>query len=213
MEVMKVIRDCKNKTSQDIYNIDMRIVRNVAEEIINPFTYICNLSFQFGHFPSQMKTAKVIPILKSGDKHYFNNYRPISLLPQFSKILEKLYDKRLRSFIDKHELLSDCQYGFRENRCTSHALIDLLEEISDGIERNKFVLGIFIDLQKAFDTIDHQLLIKKMEDYGIRGIAKKWLESYLVRGDRLLRSININQGFWILCVEYRRGQYWDLHYF
>lgn len=178
-EVWGVIKTCNNKTSCDIDDINMKTIRVVAMEIVKPFTHICNLSFQCGQFPSRMKMAKIIPLYKSGDKQCFNNYRPVSLLPQFSKILEKLFDKRIRNFIDKHNLLTDSQYGFRQNRSTSLALIDLVEEISNCIDKKKFVVGIFIDLQKAFDTIDHNILINKLENYGIRGIAKQWLQSYL----------------------------------
>lgn len=89
-EVLNTIHKCQNKTSRDIDDIDMKTLRRVAREIIKPFTYICNLSFQSGQFPVRMKIAKIIPMYKAGDKHCFTNYRPVSLLPQFSKILEKL---------------------------------------------------------------------------------------------------------------------------
>ena len=95
----------------------MALIKCTINEIVMPFTYICNLSFKNGLFPNAMKTAKVIPVYKSGDKHLFTNYRPISLLSQFSKLLEKLFVVRLDSFIEKHNILSDHQYGFRSNSC------------------------------------------------------------------------------------------------
>ena len=107
-----------------------------------------------------MKIARVIPIFKGGEKNVFTNYRPVSLLPQFSKILEKLFDKRLESFINKNNLLSDSQYGFRRGRSTSMALINLIEEITTSLDNKKSTIGVFIDLKKAFDTIDHTLLLK-----------------------------------------------------
>ena len=106
------------------------------------------MSFQTGVFPSSMKLAKIIPIFKSG-KAEFNNYRPISLLSLFSKILEKLYSKRLEQlFVDKNNVLSNSQYGFRSSMSTSHALIDLVEEISESIDKKLYTLGVFIDLKK-----------------------------------------------------------------
>lgn len=178
-EVWSVKKTCHNKISCDVDDIDMKTIRCVAREIVKPFTHICNLSFQCGQFPSRMKMAKIIPLYISGDKHCYNNYRPVSLLPQFSKILEKLFDKRIRNFNEKYNLLSDSQYGFRQNRSTALALIDLIEEISNCIENKTFVVGISIDLQKAFDTIDHNILLDKLENCGIRGITKPWLQSYL----------------------------------
>ena len=126
-----------------------------------------------------MKVAKVVPLFKAGDRSVFSNYRPISLLSQFSKILEKLFNERLDKFIDKFQLLNNCQYGFRSRMSTSHALMDLVEEITSSIDAKKISIGVFIDLKKAFDTVNHTLLIDKLEYYGIRGIAQEWLKSYL----------------------------------
>ena len=178
-EILKIVNNFKNKKSTDHTNIDMMIVKNIIENIVKPFTHICNQSFQTGIFPNKMKTAKVIPIYKSGDKQLLTNYRPISLLSQFSKILEKLFVERLDSFIEKHQLLSNNQYGFRTNRSTSMAVVELVENISKAIDNNKYTVGVFIDLKKAFDTIDHETLFKKMQRYGIRGLALSWLKSYL----------------------------------
>ena len=101
--------------------------------------------------------AKVIPLFKSGNKHHFTNNRPVSLLPQFSKILEKLFNNRLDKFIDKHKLLTESQYGFRPNRATSMTVIESVEEISNSIDQKQYTVGIFIDLKKAFDTINHDI--------------------------------------------------------
>lgn len=151
----------------------------MIEEISEPLTHIANLSFQLGKFPAKMKVAKVIPLYKTGDKHLFTNYRPVSILPQFSKILEKLFTERLDNFIETHKLLDESQYGFRTNRSTSLALMELIEEITNCIDTKKYVLGIFIDLKKAFDTINHDILIHKLERYGIRGVGLNWVSSYL----------------------------------
>ena len=178
-EVTNIVRNCKNKTSEDSNSITMKLLKEVFCCIVKPYTHICNLSFKTGTFPNRMKLAKVIPLFKSGNKNSFNNYRPVSLLSQFSKILEKLFDVRLQSFIDKYDLLSNCQYGFRPNCSTSLALMELVEEISSSLDNKKVTIGVFIDLKRAFDTIDHSLLLKKLEHYGIRGLANNWLYSYL----------------------------------
>ena len=178
-EIKKIVNAFSNKSSCDVNDISMSLVKRVFESLVEPFVYICNLSFNTGTFPDNMKIAKVVPLYKSGSKNVFNNYRPVSLLPQFSKILEKLFNNRLDSFITKYDILSKSQYGFRSNRSTSMALVELLEKMTNSIDDKKITVGVFIDLKKAFDTIDHKLLLKKMEFYGIRGIVLKWVESYL----------------------------------
>jgi hypothetical protein len=157
----------------------MTIIKQIIYYIVKPFAHICNSSFINGVFPNKMKIAKVIPIFKKEDNSLFTNYRPISLLPQFSKILEKLFNNRLDAFIEKHDTLSSSQYGFRSKMSTSLALLELTEEITTALDNKKCTIGVFIDLKKAFDTIDHKLLIKKLNHYGIRGIANTWLTSYL----------------------------------
>ena len=178
-EIKKIVNAFSNKSSCDVNDISMSLVKRVFESLVEPFVHICNLSFNTGTLPDNMKIAKVVPLYKSGSKNVFNNYRPVSLLPQFSKILEKLFNNRLDSFITKYDILSKSQYGFRSNRSTSMALVELLEKITNSIDDKKITVGVFIDLKKAFDTIDHKLLLKKMEFYGIRGIVLKWVKSYL----------------------------------
>lgn len=178
-EIRRIVRQYKNKTSTDCNDIDMSTVKTVIEGVVKPLTHICNLSFQKGTFPDKMKTAKVIPLFKTGDRHHFTNYRPVSLLPQFSKILEKLFSDRLDKFIEKHNLLTDSQYGFRTERSTSLALMELIEEITNCIDNKKIAVGVFVDLKKAFDTIDHSILLGKLEKGGVRGVAWSWLSSYL----------------------------------
>ncbi len=123
-EILDIVNNCKNKYSTDCNDIDMSLIKSIIEHVVKPFTTICNQSFLTGIFPSNMKTAKVIPIFKNGDRHCFSNYRPISLLSQFSKILEKIFVRRIDNFIDKHKLLSDHQLVFRTNRSTSMAVME-----------------------------------------------------------------------------------------
>lgn len=178
-EVINVVSKCKNKFSTDCNNIDMFLVKKVILNIVKPLTHIFNLSFQSGRFPDKMKIAKVIPIHKNDNKHCYTNYRPISILPQFSKILEKLFASRLEKFVDIHKIFDDGQYGFRTKRTTSMALIEAVEEITNALDQKNIAVGVFIDLKKAFDTINHAILLNKLELYGIRGVTGDWIKSYL----------------------------------
>ena len=190
-ELWNIFNACKNKRSTDVDDLSMDIVKSTVSVIIKPFVHICNLSFCTGVFPRNMKIAKIIPLFKSGDDTSFTNYRPVSLLPQFSKVLEKLFDKRLTDFIEKYNILSNSQYGFRKDRSTSLALLDFMEKLSSGIDKSKVTVGVFIDLKKAFDTIDHTLLIDKLKYYGTQGIASNWLKSYLSQRKQLVNFNNV----------------------
>ena len=178
-EIINIVSNFKNKMSTDVHDIDMSIVKKVISQISKPLTRICNMSFEQSKFPEKMKVAKVVPIFKGGEKKHFTNYRPVSLLPQFSKVLEKLFHSRLSNFIDRYSILNDNQYGFRKNRSTSLALLELVEKLTAGLDNKDITIGIFVDLKKAFDTIDHGILLQKLEHYGVRGIVKEWLKSYL----------------------------------
>ena len=179
-EIKKIVNNFKSKTSTGYDDIDMCLVKKVIDYITVSLSKIFNLSFQQGIFPDRMKIAKVIPLFKAGQKNVFTNYHPVSLLPQFSKILEKLFCVRLDNFIDKCNILCENQYDFRSGRSTSLAIIHLIENITNMLDsKKKNTIGIFIDLKKAFDTIDHVLLLNKLEYYGVRGIVNDWLKSYL----------------------------------
>ena len=138
-----------------------------------------NISLLKGVVPSELKIAKVIPLFKSGDPTKFSNYRPVSVLPVFSKILERLMYTRLLSFINKNNLLYKFQFGFREDHSPQLALIYLIDKISNALENGEYVLGVFLDFSKAFDTVNHEILFTKLKHYGIRDNALCWFKSYL----------------------------------
>src|SRR6188768_3865486 len=150
-----------------------------VELLADPLCYIYNLSINAGIFPDKLKIAKVIPIFKKGDKSEISNYRPISLLSVFSKVFEKIVAKRIISFLSKYAIISDNQFGFRPNHSTTTALLSTIDEIYNSIDDNNFVLGIFLDISKAFDCVNHKILLAKLFHYGIRGQLNKWFESYL----------------------------------
>ena len=148
---------------------------NIAE----PISRLINYSFATGKFPDQLKIAKVCPMFKNGDNTCFANYRPISVLPSFSKIFEKVVSNRLMAFLNLHKIFFKNQYGFRQNHSTYMAIMEMQDKISNAIDEGEYAVGIFLDLSKAFDTLDHYTLIAKLEYYGIRGLALEWFKSYL----------------------------------
>jgi len=132
-----------------------------------------------GIVPDQLKIAKVVPIYKKGERHLPGNYRPISLLSIFDKILEKLMYRRLSNFLDQNSILYEYQFGFRKNHSTVQAVMEVLDNIYEHCDNHEVTMGIYLDLQKAFDTVNHSILLKKLNMYGVRGIVLKWFTSYL----------------------------------
>ena len=147
--------------------------------VADPLSSIFNSSFRTGLIPCELKSAKVIPLYKSGDRDNFINYRPISILPYFSKFIEKIVHNRLYDYFDKFNLLNESQFGFRKNHSTYMPLLLLQSAVSEAIDVGEVVLALFLDLQKAFDTVNHQTLLYKLESYGIRGVVLHWFQNYL----------------------------------
>jgi hypothetical protein len=144
--------------------------------ISKPLETLFNVSFSMGIVPSNFKIAKVLPIYKNGSPTSTCNYRPISLLSVFNKLLEKLMSNRLLDFIQRKAILFDNHFGFRAKHSTDFAVLSIIDKIRKAIDERDFSCGIFLDLSKAFDTVNHEILIKKLEHYGVRGVAKNWFE-------------------------------------
>ncbi len=178
-EIMKIISKLGSGKSAGHDNIKSDIIKKVAGEIAFPLSMIFNTSLSTGVVPDDFKIAKVVPIYKKDNPEIFGNYRPVSVLPCLSKILERIVYNRTYDFLCKNNVLYHKQYGFRTNHSTYMAVLDFVNEISKAVEEKKFTIGIFMDLSKAFDTIDHNILLQKLYHYGFRGISNTWFCNYL----------------------------------
>ena len=175
-EILGIINDLQNGKASDIPIVTIKVARTV----ISPYlTTLYNSCFASGIFPKVLKISKITPIHKKGNKELIENYRPVSTLPVFGKIFEKLIYSRVYRFLTYKGILSDAQFGFRKGHSTAHAIHYSADIVKSALENKKHVLGIFIDLSKAFDTIDHKILLRKLENCGIRGIANDLFKSYL----------------------------------
>ena len=167
-EITNLINSLPNKGTGPA-SIPLRLLKDVVDLIVIPLSFIINLSFSSGIFPDVLKVAKIIPSHKGGSTQELNNFRPISLLSIFDKIVEKLMHSRLYDYLEEHQVLYKHQFGFRKMMSTGHSLIEITEEIKESIDNGRFGCGIFIDLKKAFDTVNHRILLTKLEHYGVRG--------------------------------------------
>ena len=194
-EVLGNVKNFMNKKSNDPHGLSMETLKQVIHNIVKPLTYICNKSFLEGCFSVSMKISRIVPIFKAGDKNTLDNYRPISILPQFSKVLEKLFENRLLNYVEKNNVLNENQYGFRRNRSTTIALLDLSQKVSTFLDNRLSALEIVVDLRKAFGTIDHGILLKRVEYMGVSGIALKWVASYLGNRKQYVCFLSENSSF------------------
>ena len=177
-EIDKIIINLKS-TKSDINTIPVNIFKKLRYFLLHPLKILINMSFQEGIFPDQLKLARITPIHKSGDDSDPSNFRPISCLSYFSKIFEKCVKNRLVKFCNKYSLINSAQFGFQQNKSTCDALIHLTEVIYESLDNRNNLLAVMIDLKKAFDTVNHKILLKKLECYGIRDVQLDWFASYL----------------------------------
>lgn len=195
LEVKQTIKELKNKKSAGYDGLQAEIIKQVAEFITDPFVRIINKIFETGYFPSVFKTSIVIPVFKSGDRQEILNYRPISLITNFAKVIEKILKIRITNYIKKYELISNMQYGFQQGKSTQDAIVSLTERIYSALDEGKPSLCVFVDLAKAFDTVSHKLLINTLEDMGFRNNALNLFKSYLSGRQQCVRVNNVQSTY------------------
>ena len=171
------------------------LIKEIRNIISSPLSRIINISLKEGLFPDELKIAKVIPIHKTDDVTSFENYRPISVLPVLSKIFERVVYIRLLKHLTENNILYQNQYGFRTGHSTAHAILQLIDQITRAIDTKEITVGVFLDLSKAFDTVNHNILLHKLHHYGIRNTAQKWFRSYMKNRNQYVRFNNTDSEF------------------
>ena len=191
LEVLNCINSFPRNKGMGPYSIPIKILQLLGPDISVILSNLINLSFTSGSFPSKLKLARITPVLKKGSPLEVQNYRPISLLSNIDKIFQKLIFKRLMNFLDKHQSLYPMQFGFRAKHSTTLSLMNIVNQIQNALDKGKVACGIFLDLQKAFDTVDHEILLVKLKHYGIRGKTFHWLKSFLSERSQFVSIGNI----------------------
>lgn len=187
-DITKILDSFRPKSSAGWDEVPMSLLKKCGAWIAAPLAHIINHSFDTGVFPAKMKLAVVRPIFKKGDRHKCGNYRPLSLLTSFSKVIERIMHYFLTEHLRVNSVISNSQHGFREGHSTTTAIFQMILKVSQALEKKNRVGMILCDLSKAFDSLDHDLLLKKMEWYGVSGVMGSWFRSYLSDREQSVRT-------------------------
>lgn len=204
-EVRDVTLKLKNSNSKDVYNLNSKILKAIIDVILIPFTDILNSCITHGVFPDILKTARVIPIYKKGNKQDPGNYRPISILPIIGKVFEKLLKVQINSFFEINGIFHASQFGFRNNRSTTMAISSLCKRATQAFESNEYLHAHFYDLSKAFDCVSHGILLEKLAAYGLHSNAIMLIKSYLGSRSQCVSFNNINSSYKMITTGVPQG--------
>ena len=194
-EVLKIVTCLKNKESAGYDGLSTKMIKIIVPAIIKPLTLIINQSLVTGIFPDSLKIAKVVPLYKKEDKLIMDNYRPVSLLSSISKIFEKIVHKQLSKYFKDNKLFYKSQYGFRDEHSTELASIELIDRVMQSFDNKYTPIAIYMDLSKAFDTLDHKILTHKLEYYGIKNTELDWFKSYLNERKQFVEINNVKSEY------------------
>ena len=179
--ILDLVKNLKSKSSSGADLLSNTLLKASIHLLAEPLKLLFNLSLETGFVPSQITIAKVIPLHKEGEKSSFNNYRPIAVISTIGKLLEKVIHQQLSDFLNSQDILTSSQFGFRAHHGVEHPLLLFANRVQNSLNNGKHNISVFIDLKKAFDTVNFQVLLRKLEHYGVRGKALKWFKNYLVR--------------------------------
>ncbi len=177
--VYRLITKLPVSKSVGLDKISTNVLQIAAPAVAQPLTNIFNKSIALSQFPSEWKAARVIPVFKKGQRTMLDNYRPISILPVVSKLIERILYNQLSKYLEKESILSEYQFGFRSSHSTTTTLLDCSNEWYVNMDRGQYNLVVFLDIKKAFDTVNHDILLKKLEMYGLGDSALALLRNYL----------------------------------
>ena len=185
-EIVNIIKDLNPNKEPGYNDIPTKLIKAAAHSLSPFLSTIFNLCLESGHHPNKLKIALVTPLHKGGSKSEIKNYRPISIVSVFNKIFQTIIKRKLLNFWKKYNVFVSTQFGFRENHSTTLAIAHLNELIINDLDNNNSVCVIFLDLAKAFDTCNHKILLFKLDQYGIRGVANDVIRSYLTNRKQLV---------------------------